>query len=62
MADSGDGREFLKRGDAFAKAGEILGAVREYLAYCEHVERHGARGAAPSALRLVADRQDKSFR
>jgi hypothetical protein len=57
MTDAGDGRDLLRRGDAFAKACDVASAVREYLAYCAHVERHGAGGAAPSALRLVAVRK-----
>src|SRR5215472_1220430 len=36
MTEDDHGKEFLKRGDAFAKAGDIPSAVREYLAYCKH--------------------------
>lgn len=57
MTDAGDGKDFLRRGDSFAKAGDLASAVREYRAYCEHVGRHGAGGAAPPALRLVAVRK-----
>jgi hypothetical protein len=46
MTEADDGKDCLRRGDA-----------REYLAYCEHVERYGAPGAAPAALRLVAVRK-----
>ena len=57
MTDADDGRELLRRGDAFVKAGDVTSAAREYLAYCEHVERYGTTGAVPSALRLVAVRK-----
>jgi hypothetical protein len=57
MTDADDGRELLRRGDAFAKAGDITSVAREYLAYCEHVERYGGPGAAPPALRLIAVRR-----
>jgi hypothetical protein len=57
MSDVDDGREFLRRGDAFMKASDVTSAAREYLAYCEHLERHGCPGPAPVALRLVAVRK-----
>ncbi len=56
MADDADATEFLRRGDRFAKARDIPSAVREYLAYCEHVERVGVGGPVPAALKVVAVR------
>ncbi len=60
-----EGRDILRRGDSFVRAGDIASAVREYLAYCEHVQRAGITSQAfqraavhRQVLTMMPDRRD----
>lgn len=48
-----DPRACLRRGDAFAKAGDVHAAVREYLVYATFAERTGLTLKAVAVFRQV---------